>query len=87
VAGDFNAPVQSIVCRKLMRHGLTDAFSTAGQGYGYSFGHELRLVAHSYVRLDHILASRHWRVERCWTGGADASDHRPVIADLVLTSE
>jgi endonuclease/exonuclease/phosphatase (EEP) superfamily protein YafD len=66
-----------------LKLGLRDAFSTAGLGYGYTYGHGLRL-GHSFVRIDHILVSRHWDVVRSWTGGAAGSDHRPVIADLVL---
>jgi vancomycin resistance protein VanJ len=85
VAGDFNAPQQSLICRSLLDTGLRDAFSLAGWGYGYSYGQALRVgLGHSYVRIDHILVNRDWSVGRCWTGGPDGSDHRPVIADLAL---
>ena len=83
VAGDLNAPVQSLVCRALTGTGLRDAFSASGRGYGYTYGHRLR-VRQSYVRIDHILTSREWRTLACWTGGTDGSDHSPVIADLFL---
>lgn len=83
LAGDLNAPVQSLVCRQLFAVGLRDAFSVAGRGYGYTFGHSLRL-RHSYVRLDHILASAHWQVRACRVGSASGSDHRPLIADVAL---
>jgi endonuclease/exonuclease/phosphatase family metal-dependent hydrolase len=36
------------------------------------------------MRLDHIMASPQLRVCRCWVGNGWASDHRPVIADLIL---
>lgn len=86
LAGDLNAPTQSLVCRQLFRAGLRDSFADGGRGYGYTFGHSLRL-RHSFLRIDHILVSRHWRVLRCWTGAADGSDHRPVITDLLLEEE
>lgn len=83
VAGDLNAPVESMICRYLLAIGLRDAFDLAGAGYGYTYGHTLP-VRHSYVRIDHVLVGREWGVRRCRTGGAGASDHRPVIADLWL---
>lgn len=49
LGGDLNSPVQSLACRQLMAAGLFDAFSQAGWGYGYTYGHSLR-VGHSYVR-------------------------------------
>lgn len=83
VTGDLNAPVQSLVCRRLFGAGLRDAFSEAGFGYGYTYGAYTR-VGHPYVRIDHILAGRRWRVQDCWVGNAAGSDHCPVIADLTL---
>ena len=85
VTGDLNAPVQSLVCRRLFAAGLRDAFSEAGSGYGYTYGAYTRVGA-PYVRIDHVLASRGWRVAGCWVGNTEGSDHRPVIADLVLSS-
>ena len=83
VTGDLNAPVQSLVCRQLFDAGLRDAFSEAGSGYGYSYG-AFTGVHVPYVRIDHVLVSRQWRVRYCWVGNAEGSDHRPVVADLVL---
>lgn len=86
VTGDLNAPVQSLVCRGLFAAGLRDAFSESGYGYGYSYG-AFTPVGHSYVRIDHILASRQWQFENCWVGNEIGSEHCPVIADLVLPGE
>ena len=83
LTGDLNAPVQSLVCRRLFDAGLRDAFSEAGSGYGYSYG-AFTGVRIPYVRIDHVLVSRQWQVRHCWVGNAQGSDHRPVIADLVL---
>ena len=84
IAGDLNAPPASLVTRMLTDRGLVDAFSAAGRGYGYTFGHTL-LVGRPFLRLDRILASRHLTPVRAWVGGASGSDHRPVIVDMVLT--
>ena len=83
LTGDLNAPVQSLVCRQLFDAGLRDAFSEAGAAYGYSYG-AYTGVGVPYVRIDHVLVSRQWQVRGCWVGNARGSDHRPVIADLVL---
>lgn len=81
LAGDLNAPERSMVVQNLLRAGLRDAFSTAGLGYGYTHGHSLR-PGLSINRIDHILVSNEIGVDRCEVGAKDASDHRPVIADL-----
>jgi endonuclease/exonuclease/phosphatase (EEP) superfamily protein YafD len=87
LAGDLNAPERSEVVRLLMAQlGLRDAFSSAGFGYGYTHGHSLR-VGLSFLRIDHILVSEDIGVSAVDVGGAMASDHRPVIADLLLERE
>ncbi len=84
VAGDLNAPIQSLACRKLLGIGLQGAFDAAGRGYGYTYGHTLRL-RHSFARIDHILVSSQFTPITCTVGDPVGSDHRPVIADLILT--
>lgn len=84
VAGDLNASETSPVVRALIATGLRDAFSSAGFGYGYTHGHSLRL-GFSFLRLDHILVSADIGVHDSYVGEPDASDHRPVIADLWVT--
>jgi vancomycin resistance protein VanJ len=83
LAGDLNAPESSIVMRTLLATGLRDAFSTAGKGYGHTWGHSLR-PGISFLRIDHILVSPEIGVVECFVGGDHASPHRPVIADLYL---
>jgi endonuclease/exonuclease/phosphatase (EEP) superfamily protein YafD len=83
VAGDLNAVESSPIVRTLLALGLRDAFSSAGRGYGYSHGHSLRL-RHDFLRIDHILVSPQVGVMDSFVGQSNASDHRPVIADLVL---
>jgi len=81
VAGDLNAPESSPVVRALLNLGLRDAFSSAGRGFIY--GHALR-PGFSFLRIDHALVSDEIGVADAFAGGAQASDHRPVIADLLL---
>ena len=83
VAGDLNAPETSPVVRTLLDRGLRDAFSSAGRGYGYTHGHST-MLAISFLRIDHILVSPEIGVVDALAGGKDGSEHRPVIADLVL---
>ncbi|MEO8807732.1 MAG: endonuclease/exonuclease/phosphatase family protein [Burkholderiaceae bacterium] len=84
VAGDLNAAESSPVVQGLLKTGLRDAFSSAGTGFGYTHGHSLRL-GFSFLRIDHILVSADIGVQDCFVGEPDASDHRPVIADLWIT--
>jgi endonuclease/exonuclease/phosphatase (EEP) superfamily protein YafD len=83
VCGDLNAPDSSAVLQSLFAIGLRDAFASAGRGYGYTYGHRLR-PAFSFLRIDHVLVSDTVDVVRAFVGGKDASEHRPVIADLRL---
>ena len=83
LVGDLNAPESSPVIQTLLKAGLGDAFSAAGKGYGFSYGQSLKRGL-SFLRIDHILVSPELGVANCFAGGGDASEHRPVIADLVL---
>lgn len=83
VAGDLNAPRSSAALQALLAVGLRDAFASAGRGYGYTYGHTLR-PRFSFLRIDHVLVSDDVAVVRAFVGGKDASDHRPVVADLRL---
>jgi vancomycin resistance protein VanJ len=83
VAGDLNAEESSPVVRRLLSLGLRDAFGSAGFGYGYSYGHGLS-PGFSFLRIDHVLVSEAIGVQACRVGGRDASEHRPVIADLLV---
>jgi endonuclease/exonuclease/phosphatase (EEP) superfamily protein YafD len=83
VAGDLNAEENSPVVRRLLSLGLRDAFDSAGLGYGYTYGHDLR-PGFSFLRIDHVLVSEAIGVQACRVGGREGSQHRPVIADLLI---
>jgi endonuclease/exonuclease/phosphatase (EEP) superfamily protein YafD len=81
LGGDLNAPPESLVLRRLRSNRLRDAFSAAGRGYGYTYGHLLKPYV-SYMRIDHILFSRELVALDSWVGGRPGSAHLPVVADL-----
>ncbi len=83
VAGDLNAPEASPVVQQLLATGLRDSFSVAGRGYGFTYGQSMR-GGLSFLRIDHILASRDVGFAGSFVGEGRSSEHRPVIADLVL---
>ena len=78
VLGDFNTPVESRIFRQHWGH-MTNAFSVAGTGLG--------MTKHNgwiRVRIDHVLTSEEWHVNRVQIGTETYSDHRPLIVDLTL---
>lgn len=83
VAGDLNADERSPVVRRLLETGLRDAYSSASIGYGYTLGHDLR-PGFSFLRIDHVLVSSDIGVLDCTPGGREGSEHRPVLADLLV---
>ncbi|MBV8781672.1 MAG: endonuclease/exonuclease/phosphatase family protein [Phycisphaerae bacterium] len=80
VAGDFNTPQESPIFRSCWID-FSDAFSSAGWGFGYTYYARLTIA-----RIDHILFGADWRCLRCWVGPDVGSPHRPVIADLQMQS-
>jgi endonuclease/exonuclease/phosphatase (EEP) superfamily protein YafD len=96
VLGDFNAGDLSAAYRILLRGGLRDAWREAGWGAGHTFpgvdapGSSRRIVAGIpapmwMVRIDYVLYSAPWQAITSAIGPWDGfSDHRPVVARLVL---
>lgn len=83
VAGDLNAPESTVVVQTLLHTGLRDAYSSSALGWGYTHGHSL-IPGLSFLRIDHILVSAELGVLDTTVGGRMASQHRPVIATLLL---
>lgn len=77
VAGDFNVPVESSVYRHHWGD-LTDAFDSAGIGFGYS-----KFTHWHGVRIDHILFDANWQCSYCAVGPDLGLDHRPVLAVIM----
>lgn len=89
IGGDLNSPDASQVCAGLRDAGLHDAFAEGGRGYGYTYGHfllqrRIPWMRVSWMRIDHVMMSSHFKTLSCRTGTGEASDHRPVIADLLF---
>ena len=80
VAGDFNMPAESVIFRRDWSQ-LSDAFATAGWGFGFTKLERDTAVPFG-VRIDHILVNRPWRVLRSWVGPDVGSDHLPLWAEL-----
>lgn len=76
--GDFNSPPHAYPPTRLGEL-LTDAFSAAGQGPGYTYPQALPLW-----RIDYVMTSSHLEVVHCGVPRATGSDHLPVVADLRL---
>ena len=78
VLGDFNTPVESRIFREHWGN-LTNAFSTAGTGFGMT-----KYNGWIRARIDHVLTTDNWHVDRVQLGSETYSDHRPLIVDLTL---
>ncbi|MGH8175032.1 MAG: endonuclease/exonuclease/phosphatase family protein [Steroidobacter sp.] len=83
IAGDFNVtPWSPYFQNALAQSGMNDC--ARGNGFASSWPSYATWIG---IRIDHCLASRHWRVIDVRTGPHVGSDHRPVIADLALKEE
>lgn len=80
VAGDFNMPVDSTIYRETWSS-YTNAFSTAGSGYGWTVRGGPRGFDFG-VRIDHVLVGAGFDVLHCETGPDIGSDHLPLIANF-----
>jgi vancomycin resistance protein VanJ len=85
--GDFNTPPQTTAYAHLTEN-LVDTWHQAGWGLGHTWSGTFPL--RWLIRIDYIFYSAAWRVTAIeakigpWDG---TSDHRPVIATLVLSTE
>jgi vancomycin resistance protein VanJ len=76
--GDFNTPARGRIYATLHKY-WRDAWHDAGWGTGNSFPVGLPLV-----RIDYVWTSHDFQVQRCIVPNENASDHYPLVADLVL---
>jgi endonuclease/exonuclease/phosphatase (EEP) superfamily protein YafD len=76
IAGDFNSPPDSLLCRAHWGS-YRDAFAVAGSGYGFT-AH----APHPWVRIDRILLTPEWGVSRAWIARGSGRDHLPVVAEV-----
>ncbi len=86
LVGDFNTTEGQYNYRRL-RQRLNDAFASAGSGPGFTWPHQVRISGVTLpplLRIDHIYHGDGWLVRRAFVGNIAGSDHRFVVADLVL---
>ena len=77
IMGDLNMPPRWLACREIAGR-YRDAFRAAGWGLGYTFPANLPVS-----RIDHIFLGPSLAAKRCFVPRTRASDHRPVVADIV----
>lgn len=85
VVGDFNVSDRQPFYREL-RHHFADAYRDAGWGFGFTFPNAYfgAVPPVPLVRIDYILRNEHWGVTDARTGTMPGSDHRFLLADLVV---
>jgi endonuclease/exonuclease/phosphatase family metal-dependent hydrolase len=78
--GDFNAaPTAAEI--QLVTRDLADAWALAGSGDGFTFD-----ARTPRVRIDYVLVSSCVHVRSAVTVPTSASDHLPVVVDVVVAS-
>jgi vancomycin resistance protein VanJ len=78
IACDLNTPPRGLIYRRIARV-YSDAFRLAGWGTGYTFRADLPVW-----RIDYVFLTSRIGALRCFVPAARASDHRPLVADIVL---
>jgi len=78
ITGDFNTPPRGGCYRRMIRS-YTDAFAEVGWGFGYTYRSCIPVI-----RIDYVFVSKRCRAISCFAPREQASDHRPVIADIAL---
>ncbi|NUP51004.1 MAG: endonuclease/exonuclease/phosphatase family protein [Catenulispora sp.] len=84
LAGDFNATLDHAPLRTLLGHGYRDVADTLGEGLTGTWGPYGRHPFIPPVTLDHVLAATPIGVESIHVYGVPRTDHRAVLAKLVL---
>jgi endonuclease/exonuclease/phosphatase family metal-dependent hydrolase len=82
LAGDFNATLDHAALRAVLRTGWADAAQRAGRGLSWTW-RPLRLPWPRLV-LDHVLVDPRIGVAAVTLAHLPGSDHRALVADLVL---
>jgi endonuclease/exonuclease/phosphatase (EEP) superfamily protein YafD len=85
LAGDFNFTPRTPDAEGLGGLGLADAHARGGWGRGTTWPVNSVLRWLPGLRLDQIWTSPDMVCVGCRTGDGPGSDHRPVVADFILT--
>jgi endonuclease/exonuclease/phosphatase (EEP) superfamily protein YafD len=84
MAGDFNATANSHHLRAIINAGMRDLNAAAGTGLGNTWPDLGPLAYVPGIRIDHVLASRHFAVHEHIVGPHTGSDHRPLFVRISL---
>jgi vancomycin resistance protein VanJ len=76
ILGDFNTPTESAIFQRDWSN-FSDAYSTAGVGYGNT-----KFTRWHGVRIDHILTDVKLFASECMATESTDGDHRPLLATL-----
>ena len=79
IVGDFNDWSGSYSINTIKNGIYKDAWWEGGLGLGITYDEW-----HLKLRLDHILYSRHFKLENVYVEKTKFSDHRPLIADIKI---
>jgi endonuclease/exonuclease/phosphatase (EEP) superfamily protein YafD len=82
LAGDFNATLDHVELRRLLDTGYEDAAAEVGAGLRATWPEGRRLPPP--VAIDHVLADRRCGVRAFSVHPIPGTDHRAVVAELVL---
>jgi endonuclease/exonuclease/phosphatase (EEP) superfamily protein YafD len=85
IIGDFNATQHARNLQKIALGGMRSAHEQTDRGYAVTFPNGTSLTPP--IRLDHVMMSDHWECADISEGVGAGSDHKPLIADLVLSAE
>jgi hypothetical protein len=84
VIGDFESPVDATQFRNSW-DGWINAFDERGSGYGYTAPCRTPWYwpeGTPWLRVDHVLTSPDWKIDRCWMGTQTETSHRLIGAIL-----
>ena len=84
LAGDFNATLDHRAFRSLLDRGWTDAADAVGEGLRPTWPVGRRILG---LTIDHVLVGGGIRVRAVHVHEIPGSDHRAVVAELVLPRE
>lgn len=89
VMGDLNTmPIQANYRR--LTEILQDAYVTSGSGPASTFPvarNDQSWLRQPLIRIDYIFYDSAWQAQKTWVDAIDGSDHRYVMAELVLNSQ
>ncbi len=78
MVGDFNTPPRGLCYGRIVSR-YRDVFKREGSGLGYTYP-----AGHPLMRIDYIFADADVAARRCFVLDVVGSDHRPLIADLII---